>query len=115
MRKLIAFGTATALLLPVLTFAAFDDVSLTTDTVLSVNDITINVPGSTAVVDSITVSATTISFTLASGASIELTAPSRNVLAVSTETDGTITCTSAQSKILYGRGLNITVTRQWAL
>ncbi len=101
MRKLIAIGTAVALLLPSLSFAAFNDVTLTTDTVLDIGGITVNVSGSSAVVESITVGASTFSFTLASGSSIEVTAPSRNRLLVDSETNGTITCTSAVSKISY--------------
>ena len=43
MKKLLVSGALTALLLPAIALAAFDDVSLTTDTVLSVGGITINV------------------------------------------------------------------------
>ncbi|KKT14136.1 MAG: hypothetical protein UV94_C0023G0008 [Parcubacteria group bacterium GW2011_GWC1_43_30] len=45
-------------------FAAYDDVSLTTDTVLSVNGITLNVSGSSAVIESIAVGGTTFTVTL---------------------------------------------------
>jgi len=67
MKKLLVSGALTALLVPALALAAFDDVSLTTDTVLTVDGgITVNVTGSTAAVESIVVAGTTITFTLAS-------------------------------------------------
>ena len=44
-RMLKGAGILVALLAPALAFAAYDDVSLTTDTVLSVNGITLKVSG----------------------------------------------------------------------
>ncbi|MEK7126074.1 MAG: hypothetical protein AAB835_01115, partial [Patescibacteria group bacterium] len=60
-------GILAALFAPALAFAAADDVTLTTDTVLSVGGITLNVSGSSATVESITVNASDFSVTLSSG------------------------------------------------
>jgi len=57
-RILKSAGIIVALLAPALALAAYDDVTLTTDTVLSVNGVTLNVSGSSAVIQSITVNAT---------------------------------------------------------
>src|SRR3989344_5961746 len=97
MKKLLISGALTALLVPALALAAADDVSLTTDTVLSVNGgITVNVTGTTATAE------TTITFTLASGSSIELTAPSLNRLETDTSADiSTEVCNGSLSKIAY--------------
>src|SRR3989338_1131744 len=118
MRKLIAVGSGIALLLPVFAMAAADDVSLTTSVQLSVNSVTINVSGSTATVESITVGATTFSFTLADGSFIQLTAPDRNKLTADLETYATVnTCTSELSKLEYTAtgAATITVTPLAAL
>ena len=60
-------GILVALLVPSLAFAAYNDVTLTTDTVLSVTGITLNVSGSSATIESITVNATDFSVSLPSG------------------------------------------------
>src|SRR3990167_3454571 len=102
MRKLIAIGAAVGLLLPSLAFAAADDVTLTTDVVLEVNGITVNISGSSATVESITVGATTFTFVLADTSFIQLTAPNRNQLNPDVETYVTNdTCTSALSKLEF--------------
>ena len=52
MKKLLTrTGIVIALFLPTLAFAAYNDVTLTTDVVLSVNSVSINVSGSSATVD----------------------------------------------------------------
>jgi len=112
----ISWGIATIaafLLAPVFAFAAYNDVALTTDTVFSVNGITVNVSGTSAAVESIVVNSTDFTVTLASGSSIEMTAPNRNVFIVNTTTDRvTSVCTSSQSKIGYlaTGALTLTVT-----
>lgn len=80
MKKLLLSSSIVVLLLPGLAFAAFNDVFLTTDVVLSVNGITVNVSGSTATIESIEVGSTNFIVTLEDGSSFEATAPDRNVL-----------------------------------
>ncbi|MDP4000937.1 MAG: hypothetical protein Q8P83_01745 [bacterium] len=91
------------MLLPGLAFAAFDDVSLTTDTVLSVNGITLNVSGSTASIESIVVNSTDFVVTLQTGSSFQVTAPSRNVLATDQASSGVSvhTCNDTESILGY--------------
>lgn len=103
MKKLLVSGALTALLVPGLALAAYNDVSLTTSTVLTVNGgITVNVTGTTAAVQSIVVGATTITFTLASGSSIELTAPSLNKLDTDTSANiSTEVCNGSLSRLAY--------------
>ena len=111
MRKLIAFGTATALLLPILAFAAFDDVSLTTDTVISVGGMSLNIQGSTAAIESITVNADDFSFTLLSGSSIRITSSEQKKLDKSTTTDLTANiCTDTESTLQYTATQTQTIT-----
>ncbi|KKT96105.1 MAG: hypothetical protein UW97_C0018G0009 [Parcubacteria group bacterium GW2011_GWA2_45_15] len=80
MKKLLLSGVVASLLLPSLAFAAYNDVSLTTDVVLSVNGITVNVSGSSATIESIVVGSTNFIVTVESGSSFQVTAPDRNVL-----------------------------------
>jgi len=102
MKKLLLSGSIVSLLLPGLAFAAYNDVSLTTDAVLSVNGITINVSGSDATIESIAVGATTFTVTLADGSSFYVVAPSLNELSADTETGMTATyCDSSSSALAY--------------
>ena len=104
-------GILVALLTPALAFAAYNDVSLTTDTVLSVNGITLNVSGSTAAVESITVNATDFSVTLQSGSSFQVTAPGLERLSASTLTGvSSDICSASQSLIKYAPNTAVTVT-----
>ncbi len=83
-------------------YAAFNDVTLTTDAVLSVNGITINVLGSSAAIQSITVNSTDFSFTLAQGSTIQISAPNKNKLTPSsTAGDNGSTCSSSYSTLNY--------------
>jgi hypothetical protein len=54
-----------------LAFAAYNDVTLTTNAVLSVNGITLNISASTSVIQSIMVNASSFSFTLGTGSSLQ--------------------------------------------
>lgn len=104
-------GILVALLSPGLAFAAYNDVTLTTDTVLSVNGITLNVSGSSAAVESITVNATDFSVTLPSGSSLQVTAPNLNRLSADTNTGNTVfTCNSSESVMKYAPTSLVTVT-----
>src|SRR3989344_120688 len=119
LKKLLIGGSVALLLVPVFAFAAYNDVTLTTDTVvLSVNGITVNVTGASAEIESIVVSSTDFTVTLASGSSIDMTAPNLNVFSVNTVTDQvTNVCTSAQSKLGYlaTGALTLVVTPQTSL
>src|SRR3989344_6611606 len=76
MKKLIAFGSV-ALLLPGLAFAqAYNDAQLSTNAVLSVGGITVNV--STANSPEITVTDSTFTVSLAPGSSMTASAPNLN-------------------------------------
>lgn len=104
-------GIAVALLLaPTLALAASNDVTLTTDTVLTVNGITLNVSGSSAAIESMIVNPTNFSVTLLSGSSLEVTAPGREQLAVDNTDDATgSVCNDTQSKIGYVATKTMTV------
>lgn len=112
--KISSFTTLAILamfLVPASALAAYDDVTLTTDAVISVNGIPLNVSGSSAVIQSLTVNETNFSFTLQSGSSIQITAPNGNALTASTVLDKvTDTCTSAQSILKYVGTTDRTVT-----
>src|SRR3989344_4466084 len=111
-RMLARAGIAVALLAPALALAAFDDVSLTTDTVLSVNGVTLNVSGSTASIESITVNATDFSVTLPVSSTFEVTAPGLEQLAADTASGRTKdVCNTSQSVLGYApTASTVTVT-----
>ena len=93
---------ALLLLAPVLASAAADDVTLTADTVLTVNSVTLNISGSSATIESLVVQSGTFSVTLLSGSVFEVTAPDRNELNPSTLSDATVnTCSSSESRLRY--------------
>lgn len=101
------------LLAPVLLFAAYNDVTLTTDTIISVNGITLNVSGSSAVVESITVNSTNFTVTLQPSSTFTVTSSGRNRLLV--DAPGAISisrpCTSTESSLtLSGASSGVTVT-----
>lgn len=108
-----AGGAAAALTLavPSLVFAAYNDVTLTTSAVLSVNGITLNVSGSSAVVESITVNATNFTVTMPSGASFQVTAP--NLERLTTDTLAGVTsniCSTRESTLGYQTTSGVTAT-----
>lgn len=111
MKKILAVASTIALLVPVFASAAFDDVTLTTDTVLSVNGITLNVSGSSATIESITVNASDFSVTLQSGSSFQVTAPGLERFTASTLTGiSSDICNASQSLLKYAPSTNVTVT-----
>ena len=110
-RFLTGTTIAAALLLPVFAFAAHDDATLATDTVLSINGITLNVSGSTAEIESMTVNATNFSVTLQSGSTFQVTAPGLEQINASTATGQTsFICNNSQSLIKYAPSDSLTVT-----
>ena len=79
MRKLSLAIAGLLLLAPLATFAAFNDVNLTSVT-LSVGGVTLVTSGSTADIQSITVNASTFSVVLAPGSSFRVTSSDRYVM-----------------------------------
>ena len=99
------------MLLPSLAFAAFNDVSLTTDVVLSVNSITLNISGSTATIESIEVGATSFAVTLQSGSAFQVTAGGLNQLSANNTTWQSVnTCDSSASVLGYDVESEVIVT-----
>ena len=110
-RMLARAGILVALLVPSFAFAAFDDVTLTTDTVLSVGGITLNVSGSNATIESITVNATSFSVTLLSGSFFQVTAPGLERLTTDTLTGvSSNLCSTLHSTLAYQPSSAITAT-----
>ena len=102
-RMLSRVGIPVALLLaPVFAFAAATDVTLTTDAVISVNGITLNVSGSGGSVESIVINPTNFSVTLLAGSTFEATASGREQLAVDNTDEATgSVCNGSTSTIGY--------------
>jgi len=99
-KTLLAAASIVALLAPTLAFAAYNDVTLTTDTVISVGGYTLNVSGSSAVVQSIVVNGGSFSVTLASGSSVAVVSPTLQQLSSDVTTDVTSnTCSGSASSI----------------
>src|SRR3989344_186707 len=110
--KKILKALALTLLIPGLALAAFNDVTLTTDVVLTSNSISLAVYGSSATLESITVDSGSFNVTLASGSSIEVRSADRKVIEASPA--GFITtnvCSSSESRIkLENSGSTATIT-----
>jgi len=111
MKKLLLSGSIVSLLLPALAFAAYNDVTLTTDTVLSVNGITLNISGSTASIESIEVGSTSFTATLQSGSAFQVTAGGLNQLSANNVTWQSVnTCDSSASVLGYDVESEVVVT-----
>jgi len=108
MKKILNIVTLLAFLVPASAFAAYNDVTLTTDTTFTVNGITLNVSGSSATIESITVDDSKLNITIAEGSSITVDAPNRNILVDAHEsgvtTTRTNTCTSSSSQVTITGG-----------
>lgn len=99
------------LLSPLSALAAFNDVTLTTDAVISVGGYTLNVTGSSAAIQSIVVNTSSFSVTLGSGSSLMVTSPTLQQLSSDIITDVTDnTCTGSASSITleYSGGGTVT-------
>lgn len=103
--------TTSLLLSPGFALAAFNDVGLTTDAIIQVGSYTLNVTGSSAAIQSITVNSSNFSVTLASGSSIKISAASLNDIAsdISTNVIADICIGSESSLSLSNSGVG-TVT-----
>ncbi len=96
-----------ALLLPALAFAAYNDVSLTTDVVLTVNSITLNVSGSASTIESLVINPTTFVVTIESGSAFQVTAPNLESLSADTGQGQNVNTCNGTSSVL---GYNLTGT-----
>jgi len=86
MKKLLAVLSVAALVSPALAFAAYNDVALATNVILSVNGIELDVSGSQAAIQSIIVNDTSFDISLLANSTFQVTAPGLNRLSASTLT-----------------------------
>lgn len=108
-RILTGAGILVVLLAPALAFAAYNDVTLTTDADLSVNSIELDVSGSSSsVIESIIVNPTNFSVTLLANSTFQITAPGRQVLAVDNSDNSSYVCNDSQSVMTYTAGHTMT-------
>ena len=99
-KKLLVGVLAVAILVPSFSFAAYNDVSLTTNARVVVSGETLSVSGSTAIIDSIISSADNVSVTLGNGSSVTFSSPNRRVFSTNTTNAQTSkTCTSSESTL----------------
>ncbi|MEK7461513.1 MAG: hypothetical protein AAB586_00350 [Patescibacteria group bacterium] len=112
MKKLLLSGSIATLFLPVLVFAAYNDVSLDTTVVLTVNSITLNVSGSASTIESIVINPTNFVATIKSGSAFQVTAPGLESLSADTGQGQNVnTCTGSASVLGYNlSGTTDTVT-----
>lgn len=103
---------ATFLIAPIGLNAAYNDVTLTTDAVLSVNGISLSVSGSSAVVESITVNSTSFSVTLQTDSTFTVTSSARATFSVSSPKtiQSSTSCTSSASSLTLSGGNDVAVS-----
>ena len=100
MKRLFALAVVAIVLVPAFAFAGYNDVTLTTDAVISVGGYTLDVSGASATIESITVNTTNFSVTLASGSSFSVSSPTLQQLSSDVQSDVTNnTCTGSASSI----------------
>jgi hypothetical protein len=111
MKKVIILFLA-LLLSPTFSFASFNDVTLTTSTTISVGGYTLNVTGSSAVIQSIIINDGNFSVVLSAGSSIQITSPTYQQLTtdVNTFTTGNNCATNSSVLTLSSSGSTGTVT-----
>jgi hypothetical protein len=95
MKSTISLLTLLAFLVPTLTFAAFNDVTLTTSTVLSVGGYTLNVSGSSATIQSIVVNSGSFTVTMLAGSYLQVTSPTYQQL--TTDNPGLVSSNSCSN------------------
>lgn len=105
MKKLLATIALGGLVFPTLVFAVFDDVSVTADANLSVNSITLNIAGSAATLETLTVDSTNFTAVLQSGSAIKVSPTTNKQMSYDVTYSGTgapivdYVCTSATSTL----------------
>jgi len=100
MKKILTSAIIIALAVlvsPLLVSAAYNDVSLTTDTVITVGGINLNVSGSTAAIESIDVLGTYFTVVISNNSSIKVTSADRRVLTVNAPSKYIVTNTCDNS------------------
>ena len=105
--------TLVLLIFPAASFAAFNDVTLTTDTVINVASTNLNISGSSAVVESIVVGADSFNVVLQSGSSLKITSSDRKTFTVSPSSGdytSSGTCGSSSSSLTITSTGSITLT-----
>lgn len=105
-KLLILFGIV--LIVPFVARAAYNDVTLTTDAIISVGGYDLNVSGTTAVVESITVNASDFSFVLLSGSSISVTSSDKKLLSTDADPKYVTSSTCGDSSYTLTHSSNVT-------
>src|SRR3989344_3791255 len=114
MKKLL-IGLSMALL-PALTFAAYNDVSLTSTAAISINNslgnaVTLTVSGATDAVESIVVGDTNFTVVLTSGSTLTVASAGRNLISTDApDANETITCGTNESSIALTATAQVTIS-----
>lgn len=91
-------------------FAAFNDVTVTTSASLLVGGIQVSITGTSATIESITVTSGSFTVGMQSGSSITITVPGGNQPSASTDSDVTQTCTTSSLTLTATGAASIVVT-----
>ena len=108
MMKNLLIILASVFLFSSIAFAAFDDVTLTTDVVITIDGINLDISGSSAEVESITVNAANFTFVLLNGGSLQVTSSDRRRLITDADSGKyveLITCDSSDSILKHSSTL----------
>jgi hypothetical protein len=112
-KLLISLGI---LLVPLVAGAAFNDVSLGTSAIISINDslgsaVNLTVSGSADVVESITVGSTSFSVTLQSGSTLTVASAGRNLITTNApDANEIITCGTSESSVALTATEEVTIS-----
>lgn len=109
MKKLLISGSIASLLLPGLTFAAFNDVTLGSSAKVTAAGQTLDVSGDSNVIETIGVEADFITFTIKSGSFLVLSSPTFKQIewsATSTKYVTSSTCESNSSTVRFASSAN---------
>lgn len=114
MQKLTKLILALSLCVPLFSYAAYNDVSLTTDAVISSGGVTINVSGTTASVENIVVDTSSFTIQMQPSSYVKMSVPAFNQLTYSDTDNGNdninYTCDSTHSILEITRTGNATST-----
>ncbi len=110
MKKILTLIAFALCIVPTFASAAFNDATLTTDAIISVGGYTLNISGSSAVIESITVSSDSFSVTLGSGSSFVVSSASLNELNPDAMTGVTKVCTGSASSLTLASQTTIVIT-----
>ncbi|MEI6345904.1 MAG: peptidoglycan-binding domain-containing protein [bacterium] len=112
MRKYLTLILSVAVFAPYVAFAAYNDVTLTTDALIGVAGYTLNITGSSAAIQSIVVNDSNFQVSISSGSSIQITSPTQQELSVdiSSFTTSNVCVTGTSVLTLASSGASGTVT-----